>query len=147
MFTWHKSVFVCALLWVCTCMKYMCVYAYNRVWVCMCVYVCGCVLLVFLASVAVFISLLFILFDSVHCKCKTNFLVNLYWDNNYSDSDCGVRSPSKQSSLHVFTEHRVQYPSHHAPHHRLAVPHAQLRQCCYHFLSFLPVQYMIRLHC
>ena len=40
---------------------------------------------VFLAFVAVFISLLFILFLTVHRK--TNFLVNLYWDSNYSDSD------------------------------------------------------------
>ena len=114
--------------------------------VCVCASVCMCVCVcasgVFLAFVAVFISLLFILFDTVHCK--TNFLVNLYWENKYSDSDSGVCSPSKQSSLHVFTEHRVQYPSHHAPHHRLAVPHAQLRQHRYHFLSFLPVQHMIQ---
>ena len=40
---------------------------------------------VFLTFVAVVISLLFILFVTVHRK--TNFLVNLYWDNKYSDSD------------------------------------------------------------
>ena len=39
---------------------------------------------VFLAFVAVFISVLFILFVAVHRK--TNFLVNLYCDNKYSDS-------------------------------------------------------------
>ena len=111
---------------------------------CVCVCACMCASGVFLAFVAVFIGLLFILFDTVHCNCKTYFLVNLYWDNKYSDSDCGVHSPSKQSSLHVFTEHGVQYPSHHAPHYRLAVPHAQLCQGRYHFLSFLPVQHMIQ---
>ena len=46
----------------------------------------------FLAFVAVSpcynISLLFILFPTVHRK--TNFLVNLYWDNKYSDSDSGL---------------------------------------------------------
>ena len=41
---------------------------------------------VFLTFVAVFISLLFNLFVTVHRK--TNFLANLYWDNKYSDSDC-----------------------------------------------------------
>ena len=40
---------------------------------------------VFLAFVGVFICLLFILFVTVHRK--TNFLVNLYWDNKDSDSD------------------------------------------------------------
>ena len=40
---------------------------------------------VILAFVAMFISLLFILFVSVHCK--TNVLVNLYWDDKYADSD------------------------------------------------------------
>ena len=45
----------------------------------------SCVPCVFLALVAVFISLLFILFVTVHRK--TNFLVNVYWDNTYSDSD------------------------------------------------------------
>ena len=40
---------------------------------------------VFLAFVTVFLSLLFILFVTVHCK--TNSPVNLYWDNKYSDSD------------------------------------------------------------
>ena len=40
---------------------------------------------VFLAFDEVFISLLFILFVTVHRK--TNFLVNLYWENKYSDSD------------------------------------------------------------
>ena len=39
----------------------------------------------FLAFVAVFISLLFILFVTVHCE--TNFPVNLCWDNKYSDSE------------------------------------------------------------
>ena len=43
-----------------------------------------CVFGVFLAFVFfVFISLLFILFVTVHRK--TNLLVNLYWDNKYSD--------------------------------------------------------------
>ena len=40
---------------------------------------------VFLALVAVFISLLFILLVTMHRK--TNFLVNLYRDNTYSDTD------------------------------------------------------------
>ena len=40
---------------------------------------------VFLAFVGVFISLSFILFVTVHRD--TNFPVNLYWDNRYSDSD------------------------------------------------------------
>ena len=40
---------------------------------------------VILAFVAVFISLLFILFVTVHCK--TDVLVNMYWDDKYSDSD------------------------------------------------------------
>ena len=38
----------------------------------------------FLAFVAVFISMLFILFVTVHHQ--TNFLVNLYWDNKDSES-------------------------------------------------------------
>ena len=41
---------------------------------------------VYLAFVAVFVSLWFILFVTAHRK--TNFLVNLYWDNKISDSDC-----------------------------------------------------------
>ena len=44
-----------------------------------------CVFSVFLAFVAVIINLLFILFVTVHRK--TNFFVNLYWDNKDSDSD------------------------------------------------------------
>ena len=44
-----------------------------------------CVFSVFLASVAVIINLFFILFVTVHRK--TNFFVNLYWDNKDSDSD------------------------------------------------------------
>ena len=39
----------------------------------------------FLAFVAMFISLLFILLVTMHHK--TNFLVNLYKDNRYSDTD------------------------------------------------------------
>ena len=35
--------------------------------------------------VKIFEHLLFILFLTMHHK--TNFLVNLYWDNNYSDHD------------------------------------------------------------
>ena len=31
--------------------------------------------------------------------CKTNFLVNLYWDNKYSDSDSESDSDSSCSSL------------------------------------------------
>ena len=41
--------------------------------------------IVFVAFVAVLITPLFILFVTVHRK--TNFLVNLYRDNQYSDSD------------------------------------------------------------
>ena len=45
-----------------------------------------CVFGVVLTFVAVFkYCLVFSLFFTVHCK--TNFLVNLYWDNNHSDSD------------------------------------------------------------
>ena len=44
-----------------------------------------CVFGVFLAFVALLTSLLFILFVTV--LRKTNFFVNLYWDNKYSDSD------------------------------------------------------------
>ena len=44
-----------------------------------------CVFGLFLAFIIVFISLLFILFLTVYRK--TNFFVNLYWDNKYSDSD------------------------------------------------------------
>ena len=44
-----------------------------------------CVFILILAFVAVFISLLFILFVIVHRK--TIFLVNLYRENKYSDSD------------------------------------------------------------
>ena len=40
----------------------------------------------FLAFAAVFISLLFNLFVTVHRK--TNVLANLYWDDKYSDSEC-----------------------------------------------------------
>ena len=40
---------------------------------------------VFLAFVAVFVSLLFILIVTVHRK--TNVIVNVYWDSKYSDSD------------------------------------------------------------
>ena len=43
-----------------------------------------CLFGVFLAFVAVLISLLFTLFVAVHRM--TNFLVNLFWDNKYSDS-------------------------------------------------------------
>ena len=59
---------------------------------------------VFLAFVAVFISLLFIV--TVHRKPapvnlypvhrKTNFPVNLYWDNKYSDSDSDTAANLKR---------------------------------------------------
>ena len=48
-----------------------------------------CVFGVFLAFAAVFISPLFTLFVTVHRK--TNFLVNLYWDNKHSDSAEALR--------------------------------------------------------
>ena len=51
---------------------------------------------VFLVFVAVFISLLFIQFVTVHCK--TNFLVTFYWDNEDSDSD------SELSIKNVFSQ-------------------------------------------
>ena len=53
---------------------------------------------VFLVFVAVFISLLFIQFVTVHCK--TNFLVTFYWDNEDSDSD----SDSELSIKDLFTQ-------------------------------------------
>ena len=43
---------------------------------------------VFLAFVAVFVNLFFILFVTVHRQ--TNFFVNVYWDNKYSDSDSDI---------------------------------------------------------
>ena len=62
---------------------------------------------VFLAFVAVLkylFSLLFILFPTV--QRKTNFLANLYWDNNYSDSDCQGSSPHRriQGVIHCLGE-------------------------------------------
>ena len=48
-----------------------------------------CVFGVILAFVAVLKYVLFILFPTVHRK--TNFLVNLYGDNKYSDSDNLIR--------------------------------------------------------
>ena len=54
---------------------------------------------VFLAFVALFLSQLFILFVTVHRK--TNFLVNLYWDNRYSDSDSSPSSPVTHIRLEV----------------------------------------------
>ena len=45
---------------------------------------------VLLAFVALFLSLLFILFVTVHRE--THFLVNVYWDNTYSDSDSSPSS-------------------------------------------------------
>ena len=51
-----------------------------------------CMLGVFLAFVAVFISLLFIV--TVHRK--TNVPVNLYWDNKYSDSDSDTAANLKR---------------------------------------------------
>ena len=51
-----------------------------------------CMLGVFLASVAVFINLLFIV--TVHRK--TNVPVNLYWDNKYADCDTAANLKRKR---------------------------------------------------
>ena len=62
---------------------------------------------VFLAFVAVFISLLLILFVTVHRK--VNFLVNVYWDNKDSDSQDHLMTRDKLvTTRSINTEERNQ---------------------------------------